>query len=53
MKNQHQKHFLESLLFYIPLAIVLYLITNSIIAGLMGALSVFFVPFFFKKKTKN
>ena len=53
MKNQHQKHFLESLLFYIPLAIVLYLITNSIIASLMGALCIFFVPFFFKKKTKK
>ena len=28
MKNHYQKHFLESVLFYIPLAVVLYLITN-------------------------
>lgn len=51
MYKKKSKSFLVSFLFYIPLAFVLYIISNSIIARFLGALSVFFVPFLFKKKT--
>ncbi len=53
MFKKKSKSFLVSFLFYIPLAFVLYLISNSVIAGFLGALSVFFVPYLFKKKTKK